>query len=257
MLSPSSTIAVVGASRKREKWGNIIFRLLRSYGFKVYPVNPNASEIDGIKCYSSLSDLPEKPELVITVVKPQITEKLVEECVRLGIRRIWMQPGSESEEAIEKAEKSEIEVISGSCIVEDYLLRKFGLSYLYLANWVKDFIERRWEGYGLRDMVINVCVELLELLRADPREKCFEASDVLHVCAYTLWLLGLRHEFRIKPRKQDPIELVESLLRLVNWGEPEDKEKLKNLILKAMQHACEFVKVKCIEEKRQRDEKRY
>ena len=62
--------AVIGASRDKNKYGYKIFADLRSAGYKVYPVNPNAESIDGVKCYPSLSSLPEKPAVVDFVVPP-------------------------------------------------------------------------------------------------------------------------------------------------------------------------------------------
>ena len=113
-------IAVVGASRNPEKWGYKVFVTLRDKfpGVRVYPINPKAKEIAGSKAYPSLKDLPEKPDLVVTVVPPQITEKIVEEAKKLGIKMIWMQPGSESDKAIEEAEKSGMKVYHHTCIVQ-------------------------------------------------------------------------------------------------------------------------------------------
>lgn len=113
-------IAVVGASRNPEKWGYKVFvTLLKRFpNAKVYPVNPKASEIAGYKAYPSLSALPEKPDLVITVVPPKVTEKVVDEAIKLGVKKIWMQPGSESDEAIRKAQEAGIFVIHHACIVE-------------------------------------------------------------------------------------------------------------------------------------------
>jgi predicted CoA-binding protein len=120
-------IAVVGASRNPEKYGYKVFVHLLKKGGKVYPVNPKAEEIAGVKAYPSLSSLPEKPELVITVVPPSVTEKVVDECIRLGIKKIWMQPGSESKAAIEKAEKAGIAVVYNLCFVVDGLKEEFKL----------------------------------------------------------------------------------------------------------------------------------
>ncbi|MEM2251396.1 MAG: CoA-binding protein [Candidatus Hadarchaeales archaeon] len=114
-------IAVVGASPNREKWGWRIYNKLKSLGFDVFPVNPNYPEIDGEKCYSSLKDLPVKPDLVITVVPPRVTEKIVEECRELGITKVWMQPGSESERAIEFCRANGIEATYNACFVVDFL----------------------------------------------------------------------------------------------------------------------------------------
>ncbi|MEM4888996.1 MAG: CoA-binding protein, partial [Thermosphaera sp.] len=62
-------------------------------------------------------ELPAKPDVVVTVVPPQVTELVVEECKELGVRKIWMQPGSESEKAVEYCEKNNIAVVHGACIM--------------------------------------------------------------------------------------------------------------------------------------------
>ena len=107
--------AVVGASQDRSKFGYRIFRSLRSSGYTVYPVNPRGGELEGAKVYPTLADLPELPEVVDLVVSPSITEQVVVEAHRLGLSRVWMQPGSESGEAIAFCEEHGIQVVHGAC----------------------------------------------------------------------------------------------------------------------------------------------
>jgi len=113
-------IAVVGASRNPEKWGyKVLVALKTKYpDVELFPINPNASEIAGIKAYKSIEELPIVPDMVITVVKPEITEKVVETAKKIGVKIIWMQPGSESDEAIKKAEEAGIKVFHHTCIIE-------------------------------------------------------------------------------------------------------------------------------------------
>ena len=107
--------AIVGASRDRSKYGNKVYRDLREKGFKVYPVNPNTSEVEGDTCYPDIISLPQKPDVVNTVVPPKVTEEIVKQCKVLGINRVWMQPGSESEEAIGFCEENGIKVVHSQC----------------------------------------------------------------------------------------------------------------------------------------------
>ncbi len=107
--------AVVGASMDPTKYGNRIFRDLRAAGYTVYGVNPRGGEIEGQKLYSALSDLPEKPAVVDTVVPPAITEEIVRQCAELDLTRVWMQPGSESEVAIQFCREHSIQVVYYSC----------------------------------------------------------------------------------------------------------------------------------------------
>jgi len=107
--------AVVGASQNPAKYGYKIVQDLSSAGYKVYPVNPKGGEIEGIPVYRSLRELPEKPEVVDIVVPPQVTEEVVKECKELGLTRIWMQPGAESEKAIRYCEENGLQVVYGVC----------------------------------------------------------------------------------------------------------------------------------------------
>jgi predicted CoA-binding protein len=111
-LDRKNVFAVVGVSRDPTKYGHRVYRDLRSAGYKVYAINPNASEILGDRCYPSLEALPVKPDVVDVVVPPRVTEAVVKTCKKLGIKKVWMQPGSESEKAIEFCEKNDIEVVS-------------------------------------------------------------------------------------------------------------------------------------------------
>ena len=83
----------------------------------VYAVNPNIDKVLGDRCYHSLSELPQKPDVVDTVVPPAVTEQIVEECKELGIARVWMQPGSESEKAINLCVEKNIKVVHDVCVM--------------------------------------------------------------------------------------------------------------------------------------------
>lgn len=107
--------AVVGASQDRAKFGNRVYRSLLTAGYRVYPVNPRGGELEGAAVYASLADLPEMPDVVDTVVPPRVTEQVVREVQRLGIGRVWMQPGSESPAAIAYCEQHGIQVVHRAC----------------------------------------------------------------------------------------------------------------------------------------------
>ena len=120
-LKKENVIAVVGVSNDTKKWGRKIYEKLKTSGFYVYPVNPKYGRIGNDICYPDLNSLPMKPDVVITVVKPAITEKIVRSAKALGIRMVWMQPGSESEEAIKFCEENNIKVVYNVCFVVDGL----------------------------------------------------------------------------------------------------------------------------------------
>ena len=111
------TIAVVGVSRSGNKTGNNIYRELKKKGYQVFQVNPNATEIEGEKCYTNLKELPEKPGALIVSVKPDETEKVVREAAEIGIQNIWMQLGSDSEEAVKFCKENNINSVHKECIL--------------------------------------------------------------------------------------------------------------------------------------------
>jgi predicted CoA-binding protein len=112
-----ATIAVVGVSENEEKYGFKIFRDMLREGLRVEGVNPKGGVVLGKKLASSVTEMDTKPDMVVTVVPPAITEKVIDECARAGIREVWMQPGSESEAAIRKAEKYGMKVTHHACIM--------------------------------------------------------------------------------------------------------------------------------------------
>ncbi len=116
-LDKKNVFAVVGASRDPQKYGYQVYKDLKNAGYAVYPINPNADEISGEKCYPSLENLPKKPDVVDVVVPPKVTEQIVETCKKLGIAKVWMQPGSESEKAIEFCEGNGIDAVYGVCVM--------------------------------------------------------------------------------------------------------------------------------------------
>jgi len=120
------TFGVVGASRDTQKYGYLVYRSLKNSGKTVYAINPRADEIDGDRCYPALESLPAVPEVVVFVVPPAVTEEVVLECARLGIKHVWMQEGAESAEAVRRCEQAGIGVVYGSpCIM--VALRTHGL----------------------------------------------------------------------------------------------------------------------------------
>lgn len=110
--------AVVGASNDETKYGNRIFRSLANSGYQVYPVNPKGGEINGAPVYASLADLPQRPEVVDLVVPPAVTEQIVKQIQQLGLSRVWMQPGAESEAAIAYCREHNIQVVHDACAMK-------------------------------------------------------------------------------------------------------------------------------------------
>ena len=124
-LNRENTIGFLGATIQKEKWGYRKYKKLKDAGFQVYPINPKYDVVDGDRCFPNLKSLIEflrrNPDFVITIIPPKVTEKIVEQCILLGVSKIWMQPGSESEKAIHLCKENGIEVVHGICIVVDAL----------------------------------------------------------------------------------------------------------------------------------------
>jgi len=109
--------AVVGVSRDPNKFGYKVYKKLLDKGYTVYAINPNMTELDGRKVYASLKDLPEVPQVVNFVVPPSVTKRAVEEAIELGVRFLWMQPGSADMTAVKSAEKAGLTVVKNQCVL--------------------------------------------------------------------------------------------------------------------------------------------
>jgi predicted CoA-binding protein len=120
-------IAVVGVSDQRETGCNLTYRKLKEAGYEVSAVNPRLQSFEGDPCYPDLQSIPTKPEAVFILTNPNVTEEIVQQCVDLGVKRVWMhclmgvKPGlaanmtSVSPEAVRLCQDNGITVIPGSC----------------------------------------------------------------------------------------------------------------------------------------------
>lgn len=112
-------IAVAGVSREEGQAANAIYRRLRDAGFTVYAVNPRAEEVEGDPCYPSVAELPEPAGGVLIVTHPDAAPTVARDCVRAGVRRVWLHrsfgTGSVSAEALEVCRDAGISVLDGGC----------------------------------------------------------------------------------------------------------------------------------------------
>lgn len=109
--------AVVGSFKNESKYAYQILKDLTRKGMKVYPVHPQLKEVEGLKCYPTVLDIPIAVEVVDVVTSPQVTEQIVEQCAQRGISRVWMQPGAESEQAIKFCQENKIKVVYKACVM--------------------------------------------------------------------------------------------------------------------------------------------
>ena len=114
----SPAYGVVGASPRRHKYGNKVLRCYQQNGRRAIPVNPNEREVEGAACVATVLDLPDDVQSISVITPPPITERVVEQAIRRGIKHVWMQPGAESDRAIADCEAAGINVIAdGSCVL--------------------------------------------------------------------------------------------------------------------------------------------
>ena len=114
----NTRIALIGASNDSSKFGNQIYRNLRNKGYNIVPINPKEKKIEGDKAYASIDMMNSLPDIVNFVVPPPIAIKVAQKAVELGIKYLWFQPGSESNELEEWLKNSEgIKYLINSCIM--------------------------------------------------------------------------------------------------------------------------------------------
>jgi predicted CoA-binding protein len=110
--------AVAGVSRSGAP-ANSVYRRLRDCGYEVFPVNPNASEVEGVRCYPDLRSVPGPVDGVVIATHPDVAIEVVRECAALGVKRVWFHrsfgQGSVSEAAVRECEARRIEPIVGGC----------------------------------------------------------------------------------------------------------------------------------------------
>ncbi|KAG5175258.1 CoA-binding domain protein, partial [Tribonema minus] len=119
----SSTFFVVGATNRRDKFGNKVLRCYQQHGRAVTPVHPALAAIEGLRAYAALRDVPAalRPPLdcgVSVITSPAVTLGVVQQAHELGLRKLWLQPGAESEEVVALAAALGMELIyGGPCVL--------------------------------------------------------------------------------------------------------------------------------------------
>ena len=111
------SVAVIGASSDRSKWGNKSVRAFQQRGYTVYPVNPTEPTIEGLTTYKSITDVPERPDMITVYVRPQILLKLLPDIAAKGCDELWLNPGTESDSVLAEAERLKLNVIQACSII--------------------------------------------------------------------------------------------------------------------------------------------
>ena len=111
-------VAIIGASKDRAKFGNKSLRAHAKRGFDVYPVNPNADEVEGHTAYASVSDIPVDLDRVSVYLPPERTLEVLEGIAKKGTKELFFNPGSETPEVVERARELGLEPILACSIVD-------------------------------------------------------------------------------------------------------------------------------------------
>ena len=117
ILSESQTIAVLGVNKDHESYANKIVRKIKTLNKIAYPINPKYDELFGDVVFESIEKCPSTPDLVVFVVNPTIGIDYLENIKELGIKTIWLQPGTISIELLEEAKRLNIDVVEACVLV--------------------------------------------------------------------------------------------------------------------------------------------
>lgn len=124
ILKSCQTIAVVGLSADEYKTSHRVASYLQEQGYKIIPVNPNEKNILGETCYASLTDVPEKVDVVDIFRKSEDVPPIIEDAIKVKAGAVWMQEGIVNETAAKKARDAGIKVVMDRCMLKEHLRLK-------------------------------------------------------------------------------------------------------------------------------------
>jgi len=111
------SVAVLGASADHAKFGNKAVRAYQRKGYTVYPVNPKETQIEGLPCFKTISELPVRPQLVSVYLPPPVLLRALSDIAAKGCDELWLNPGTESADVLAEAERLGLNVIQACSIV--------------------------------------------------------------------------------------------------------------------------------------------
>jgi predicted CoA-binding protein len=111
------TVAIIGAHNDRSRWGNKAVRAFLSKNFEVYPISAKEPEVEGIRAFQKLAEVPIRPDLISMYVRPDITLGLLPEIAEKGCDQLWLNPGTSSPEVLKKAEALGLNIVQGCSII--------------------------------------------------------------------------------------------------------------------------------------------
>jgi uncharacterized protein len=111
------TVAVIGASRNRRKYGNKALRAFATQGFTVFAINPNEQEVEGYRTYASVLDVPGPLDLATMYVRPEVGVRVIEELALKGVKEVWLNPGADADEVVERARALGLNAVQACSII--------------------------------------------------------------------------------------------------------------------------------------------
>ncbi len=111
------TVAVIGASKNRQKFGNRALRAFERQGFTVIAINPNEAEVEGHKTYASVLDVPGTIDMATVYVPPRHGVRVIEQLAQKGVREVWLNPGADAPEVVARARELGLNTIQACSII--------------------------------------------------------------------------------------------------------------------------------------------
>jgi predicted CoA-binding protein len=111
------TVAIIGASTDRAKFGNKAVRAFVQRGYQVYPVNPKEPQVEGLPAFKSIADVPVRPNMVSVYLPPPVLAKVLPDIAAKGCDELWLNPGTESDEVLALADQLKLNVVQACSIV--------------------------------------------------------------------------------------------------------------------------------------------
>jgi len=112
-----TAIAIIGASNRRHKYGNMAVRAFKERGDTVFPINPHESQIEGLPVYKSVLDIPDAVDVASFYVSPSVGLTLIEEVAQKGIKRVLLNPGAQSDQLLHRCEELGIDATVACSII--------------------------------------------------------------------------------------------------------------------------------------------
>ena len=111
------TIAILGASNDRNKFGNKAVRAFQQQGYQVFPVNPKEETVEGLRAFKSSAEVPVRPQMISVYLPPPVLLKVLPDIAAKGCDELWLNPGTESDEVLAEAERLKLNVVQACSIV--------------------------------------------------------------------------------------------------------------------------------------------